>query len=729
MEFNDASYKLERIALKNATLKGIHQPVTLRRTAEGVPRIKARTWEDAYFVLGWLHGRDRGGQVAVTKIVAEGRICEKLKDSEDTLEMDVYFRRLGLARDAHKYIQELKSPYVDYVNAYVKGMNTAWRRHYPWLVKLLTGPPELFCSADVLLLLKFIAFAGLAEGQRVAELFLLQAVRRGVSEAHLKELFPALDGLDPDVLKGLLHVPSFAPGFGNPLRGSSAGGSNAWVVSGARTESGLPLLANDPHLEVNRLPGIVYEVALSVGDRWVKGATIPGLPGFLSGRTSRLAWGVTYSCADTSDFYVERCQQGRYLRDGQWRSFHVREERIRRKRNAPIDLKFYENEHGVCEDHSTGEGDCLCWSWVGFKRGGLGSLQSFTDLLQCEDVVEAQTIMAGADVPTLHMVFADTKADIGYQFTGAVPRRREGWSGLAPVAGWDSSNDWQGFRDATKEMPREVNPQSGHIVITNEARQRDQGPRLSTIWLSDERHQRITQLLNSKQKLNPREMCTIQYDVLSLQVQRFLSEYLEHVPAGEQRTLLESWDQCYTAESRAATLFHNIHRAVIVEVFGGSQLGRDWIVQLFAKTSLYPMLSGYFDAVLGQLDSLWLPAERRRVTLARGVGEGLARPYPPWGQFNSIVFANIFLGGRAPGFLGFDRGPYPLPGNHATVHQGTILTVGKRTTGFAPCYHMVAELADRNLRTNTPGGPSESRFSRWYASDLKRWLRGKYKLL
>ena len=715
--------------MKRIHLHGLNHPISLRRSAEGVPNVTAQTWEDAYFALGWLHGRDRGGQVAVTKIVAEGRICEKLQDNDDTLEMDVYFRRLGLARDASAHIGELKPPYRDYVNAYAQGMNTAWRRYFPWVLRLIAGAPETFQPADVLLLLKLIAFAGLAEGQRVAELFVLQAVRRGVSEALLKELFPALDGLDVDVLKGLRNVPPFVPGFGNPIRGSSAGGSNAWVVSGARTESGLPLLANDPHLEVNRLPSIVYEVALSVGDRWVKGATIPGLPGFLSGRTSRLAWGVTYSCADTSDFYVEHCRHGQYLRDGQWRPFQVRDERIRRKRNPSKDVKFYENEHGVCEEDATGEGSCLCWSWVGFKRGGLGALQSFTDLLQCEGVTEARTTMAGTDIPTLHMVYADAKGDIGYQFTGAVPRRREGWSGLAPVAGWDSANDWQGLRDNSTEMPWEVNPRCGHIVITNEARQRDKGPRLSTLWLSDERQQRITQLLNAKEKLNAEEMCAIQYDVLSLQVRRFLVEYLEHTPDGEQRSLLESWDHRYTPESRAATLFHNMHRAVIVEVIGGSPLGRDWTLNLFAKTSLYPMLSGYFDAVLSQPDSLWLPAEQRHATLARGVREGLAEPYPPWGDTNSVLFANIFLGGRAPGFLGFDQGPHPLPGNHATVHQGTTLTVGKRCTGFAPCYHMVAELADQTLWTNTPGGPSESRLSRWYTSDLKRWLRGKYKLL
>jgi penicillin amidase len=144
---------------------------------------------------------------------------------------------------------------------------------------------------------------------------------------------------------------------------------------------------------------------------------------------------------------------------------------------------------------------------------------------------------------------------------------------------------------------------------------------------------------------------------------------------------------------------------------------------------LYATLAGFFDRVLLSADSAWLPAAARAATLAAAITHVLDQrePLRPWGEVNQIMLNNLFFGGRLPAWTGMDRGPYPLPGNHATIYQGNTFTVGTRKTSFAPCYRMVADLASEDLWSNYPGGPSELRFSRGYHSVFADWLSGTYR--
>ncbi len=717
----------EDAGLRRITLKAVHDAVRITRDSNGVPRVRARNWRDAFFALGWLHGRDRGAQMFMMRTVAQGRVCELLRDDDGLLEVDVYFRRFGFARDARRHIVKLQPPYADYAAAYVAGVNRSWQTRRPPFLRLLGLRPEPFEAADILLAAKLMSFAGLAEGQRIGELFVMQALRNGVGTEKLSALLPALDGVDETLIGNISAVPAMFPSARGESRLPVSGGSNAWVVAAHRSQSGAPLLASDPHLEVNRLPALFYEAELSVGDDWVKGATVPGTYSFVVARTGHLAWGVTYSCADTSDFFVERCKDARQLRDGDWYDLIRRDERILRKRHAPHVFTVYETNHGILEGDAAGDGDHLCWNWVGLGEGGLGVLQSLVDLIHCGSVEQAQATVRQIDIPTLHMVFADAQDNIGYQFVGAVPKRGVGWSGLAPRPGWLAANDWQGYLDPERDVPSELNPPQGHIAVTNEARQCPAGPRLATFWLSDYRRLRIEQLLAGRHELGPGDMQRLQYDLVSLQAERFLAEYLRCMPEDPRRESLQNWDGRYSTDSAEAALFEAIHQEVLIEVFGSGGFGHSWLRHLFEQTCLYASMVGYFDDVLAQADSLWLPASERAERLGAGIKRGFDRPETSWGVKNQVLFRNLMLGGRLPRLLGFDRGPKPLPGNHATVHQGTLLNLGGHRSSFAPAYHFVTDMAGAAAWTNLPGGPSESRFSDWYVSDLWRWLRGEYK--
>ncbi len=706
------------------TLRGPDGEPAVSTTDSPVTRVTASTWRDAMFGLGFVHGRDRGAQIELMKVLAEGRLCERLVDSEQALCLDRYFRRLGLALDAGRYYPQLGEPYQGYLEAYAAGLNRARARHYPWLYRLVTGRPERYRPQDVLLLLKLTAYLGLAEGQRIAETFVLHALKRGVDSALLRHLFPALQDDAAGLLAQVRHLPPLYPGDLFGIGGS--GGSNAWVVSGARSASGFPLLANDPHLEVNRLPAVIYPVQLAVGDERVDGATLPGTPGFLSGRNRHLAWGVTYSCADTCDFFVEHLEGDHAVVDGERQPLETAVQTIHRKSHADETLIRLRSPSGILEALPP-SGAALSWRWVGQGDAGLASIRAFTDLLQCRTVEQASACMRGGDIPTLHMLFADRSGSIGYQLVGAIPKRRGGWSGLGPAAGFDSAQGWSGLREADSEHPCAANPDSGFIAVTNDAGMFADHPGISTCWLASYRTDRIAGMLRARSDFLPADFQRMQYDVYSEQARLFVPEYVAHMPDGAAKRLLQSWDFQYRPDSTAATLFERLHESVVHQVFG-ARFGNEWFTHVVASTGLYSALIGFFDRVLLSRDSPWLPGAQRASTLAAAIGRVLQQrdPIPPWGEVNAVTLTNLFFGGKLPAWLRMDRGPYALPGNHATISQGNLFQAGGRNTSFAPCYRMVADLANGDLWSNYPGGPRESRFSPGYASVFDDWVNGTY---
>ena len=200
-------------------------------------------------------------------------------------------------------------------------------------------------------------------------------VQAGVPRERLEELLPGrLDGLDVELLRGVRLGERLVPDSVRWVPGlPRALASNNWVLGGSRTRSGRPILANDPHLEVNRLPAVWYEAVLELDDRFAITATIPGLPFPAVGRTNDLAWGVTYGCMDTVDSWIEDCRGGCYRRqiDGEerWQPFSVRTEVIRRKRRRDVTLTFYANDHGVLDGDPRQAGLYLSTGWSGHGTG------------------------------------------------------------------------------------------------------------------------------------------------------------------------------------------------------------------------------------------------------------------------------------------------------------------------------------------------------------------------
>ncbi len=699
------------------------------RDQSGVPHVVAAEEAGAYWGLGYVHGKDRGMQLLYMRILGQGRVSELLDASDNSLLVDKFFRRMNWSGHTGPPLAALNGAELANLDAYCEGVNAAIFEKVPWEYKMLGYQPEPWTREDCLLLARMLGYLTLAQSQAEMELLFVEMVQAGVEEPMLEELFPGiLGGLDAALIKqvtlGDRMVPNTALwGTGAPRMMAS----NNWVLSGAKTASGKPMVANDPHLEINRLPNIWSEAVLSWGENYAMGGTMPGLPGVLTGRTNHFAWGVTYAFIDAVDSWMEKCRDGCYYRqpDDQWIPFRQREELILRKKKPAETIIFYENDHGVLDGDPTQEGIYLATRWAAGEAGakmlsmalGVWGIHSVADSLSSLGAVES-----GWD-----FVAADNDGDIAFQMSGLVPRRRPGVSGFVPLPGWLPENDWDGFHDPA-DMPVCRNPESGFFATANHDLNQYGKFAPINMPMGSYRAERINQLLAEGEKHTAAQMGQMQYDVYSLQAERFMEILRPLLPMSLQGEILRQWDLCYDADSLGAFLFEQVYQALYLDVFGAG-MGEELIKYLNGETGSFIDFYQNFDRVLLAEESLWFGGRGREQLYREAAAKALQVKPVRWGDQRQFTMSHILFGGTIPGFFGFDRGPETAIGGRATIHQGQLYRSAGRQTSFLPSIRVIADLAEDVLLTNLAGGPSDRRWSKYYVSDMANWREGKFKRL
>jgi penicillin G amidase len=697
------------------------------RDEHGVCHVEGRDKKEAFELMGYAHGKDRGMQTLLMRILGQGRTSELLDSSDEVLEIDKFFRRMNWAGSTSAEVGKFSPEAKEIADAYNKGLNRAFAEKIPWEFKLLGYKPEPWRTEDSVLISRMIGYLTLSQSQGEMERLLIEFVQAGMDEKKLHELFPGiLGGLDMDLVKKIkLQERIVSPASLWNIAAPIMMASNNWAVSGLKTASGKPVLANDPHLEINRLPNVWYEMVIKTKDRYTMGGTMPGVPAILVGRNPDLAWSATYTFMDSTDSWVEQCRSGKFLREpDKWIKLTEREEIIKRKKKEPVKVVFYENMHGVLEGDPQKDGYYITTAWAP-SFSGAATYNTFVKIWDAKSVREGMDILGRIET-SWNFVLADKDGNIGYQMSGLMPKRREGLSGFVPLPGWEEKNDWQGF-EKPEDLPRCYNPECGYVVTTNQNLNALGKVNPINVSMGPYRADRISSLLSEKNQITCEYMYKLQNDVFSTQAESFMKILAPLLPETKQAEILKEWNLEYSADSEGAYLFDRFIRELYLEVFGDNGFGPEAHDFLEKRTGIYNDFYINFDKILLSEDSLWFGGKKREDLYLQAAEKALKEPPLKWGDTRKLMLKNILFNGKLPLFLGFDRGPVTIIGSLATPHQGQIFESAGRQTSFAPSFRMVTDLSEDEIHTNMAGGPSDRRFSKWYCSDLSNWMAGIYK--
>lgn len=525
---------------------GLEQPIEIVRDASAVPHVLARTEADAYFGLGYAHAQDRLWQLEVNRRIGSGRLAEVL--GERALRRDRLFRTLGLRAVAEQNLRHMNEPARRALAAYAAGVNSFLVADpaLPPEFGLLQVEPEPWSPVDSLIWLKVMAWTLSGNMDRELDRWRLS---RHLSPLQLAEFVSPYPGDEPPVLTnlpGIFEAAGAATGQNELGRAPPDSlGSNNWAVDGRRTESGKPLLANDPHLSLTS-PSLWYLAHLQAPGLDVIGATLPSLPGVILGRTASAAWAFTNTGSDVQDVYLERLVPGqpdRYETPEGSAAFEVRHERIVVRGGASEQLLVRVTRHGpVVSDvyppaaQLVPAGYVLAFRWAALEPDDR-SFEFVTEVAHAQDADDVLAAARHLDSPTQNVVYADSQGNIGFVAAGRVPVRSSDnpMRGMLPALGWDARHEWQGYLPF-EQLPQLHNPSTGRLVTANQKIVPEGYPHwLGSEWKDPARARRIESLLDAVPRHSVESFGRMQTDIEDGTARMLLAHMLSDVGAPERR--------------------------------------------------------------------------------------------------------------------------------------------------------------------------------------------------
>jgi penicillin amidase len=574
----------QRGAIELAELEG---RVRVRRDRWGVPHIEADAERDLYFAQGFVHAQDRLWQMDFYRRAVEGKISEMA--GAEGLPVDRLMRTLGIRRVAEREADALEPELRALLERFCAGVNAAaaTAKALPFEMQLLRLDFAPWRPVDVLSLGKLLAFGLSTNWEReLLRADMLRALGPELS-ARLDPTYPAdnpvvnQEAWSGDGLAIVEQIDAVRRSMG---LATEASGSNNWAVSGERSATGSPLIAGDPHLPPS-MPGIWYQVGLRHGDRFVRGASLPGIPGVQYGQNNDVCWTFTNVMADVQDLFVERIEGERYLFEGEWRPLEtVREEIVVKGRDQPEILEVRITHHGPIVNAALGadEAEPLALSWL-----ALNESSAYSGLFEQAEVRSGPELvakLAGHTSPPLNLIWADRQGSIGYKLVGRLPLRRGGCPDL-PKPGWTGEFEWEGTIPY-EELPEVVDPESGYLVTANNRIVGDDYPHhITSEWLDGFRAKRIEQLLDAKEHHDVEDFEAMQTDNLSLPGIEAARRLGRLTPRGQRELSaverLRSWDGRLDRETIAGTIYQafllRLAREVARAAIGDRDLCERWL--------------------------------------------------------------------------------------------------------------------------------------------------------
>lgn len=749
-------------------LQGLNGPVDIYRDTYGIPQIYASTPHDLYFAEGYTHAQDRFWQMDFWRHIGSGRLSEMFGTGR--VGTDTFLRTMGWARIAQQEVDNLDEntranlqAYTDGVNAYLADhKGSAVSLEYA-ILKLLTPNYQIEPWQIVNTLTWGKAMAWDLRGN-IDEEIQRAMLLKTLTPEQVNELFPAYPadhpvivpdfaiGSQPPAPSGWQALAAYAPGLETVSKqiagldailgpAGSGIGSNSWTISGKRTATGKPLLANDPHLS-SQMPSIWYEIGLHCITKSaacpldVTGFSFAGVPGVVIGHNDRIAWGFTNLGPDVMDLYIEKINPqnpNQYEVNGQWQDMQLVKETIQTGSGEPVDITVRYTRHGpvisdtnyLPENFSQQSGVQLPAPYaVSLRWTALEPTELFRAILGFDAAQNWDEFRNAAQyfvVPAQNLVYADVDGNIGYQTPGRIPIRAQG-DGRLPVPGWTDNYEWQGYLPFD-QLPTTFNPPQGYIVTANNAAVGTQYPHLiTTDWDYGFRAERIVDLIeHAPGPVDSAYIQKMQGDDLDLNAEKLVPVLLQ-VPLEDShlestRNILQGWDFQDQMDSAPAALFAVFWRHLLAGTFH-DELPQDYWPD--GGSTWFEVVRHLVDQPASPWwDNKTTPAvENRDQIFRQAFGEAVAELEQAhgknpqgwkWGDLHTLTFQNQSLGesGVAPIEALFNRGPFRTSGGKNIVNAtGWDATAEQPySVNWLPSMRMIVDLSNlsSSLSINTTG--------------------------
>ena len=753
------------------SFSGLRTPVEILIDEHGVPAVYAIDEGDAWFTAGVLHARDRRWQMELYRRVTMGRLAEALGST--AVPFDKRFLTLGLREAAHAEWERAAPQVRTALERYAEGVNAATAtmagRLRPIEFQLLGIEPAPWEPVDSLAIGRLLNW-------RLAENHHAELVREALAEKFGESSARLLTGVSPSSAPSILQTWNagagpkigLAPKFNMPPPGlewlssnARRGNSNNWVLAGGRTQAGRPILANDPHLQIE-FPSVWYEMHLVAGDLDVVGVTIPGVPFVALGHNARIAWGMTATGADVQDLAVERVDIGnrRSMHRGQWVPIEITRADIPvRGRSVPLPFEVWKTPNGPIfaaddmdweeppswlspEDRPNEERKAYSIRWD--LSGDLAT--AFEAINRARDWASFTNAVAFFSVPSMNIVYADVDGNVGYAMSGRLPVR-SGGDGTMPVDG-NAPPAWTGSIEPGA-LPRMFNPPSGVIYSANNEIDRSFGGLITRDWTADFRASRLREVLAKAEGVNLDAMAALQNDKHSKAADIVLAGADEAVKAarsldGQAATAslldrLAKWDR--VVDSRpVVSLYQAFEDALWRRTFIDEM--DDVLFLKFYEWAGAEKPAGLY-AIINDPNSPWwddiTTVEKKEsradifMLAVRDADEKLDDDYGGdsrrgWDRVHGARFSHP-LGNIAFPFRWFlSRGPVPVEGDGTTVMRVSW----NRLTPFAawehPSWRQLFDVGEWDAsRVAMPAGQSGHPMSPFYFDQNELWRTGQYR--